>query len=208
MKIVCGTDFSQHAAEAADVAAALAAHFNETLVLIHVLEATRYELFSEELFDELRSRRLARLKEESSRLRKTGATVEEHLFEGSPSTAVSDFAAKANARMIVVSSLGQIAPSRWLVGSVAERIAQTSPVPTLVVPAPMQRFGGFAGCERLAPARSMWRRSPGPRRSGSVWELASGLSLRTIRQRSRSCWSEISANVVKESWAIPQVRFM
>jgi len=133
MKIVCGTDFSQHAAEAADVAAALAAHFNETLVLIHVLEATRYELFSEELFDELRSRRLARLKEESSRLRKTGATVEEHLFEGSPSTAVSDFAAKANARMIVVSSLGQIAPSRWLVGSVAERIAQTSPVPTLVV---------------------------------------------------------------------------
>src|SRR5262249_36330753 len=37
------------------------------------------------------------------------------------------------ARLIVVGSVGQIAPSRFLIGSVAERTAETSPVPTLVV---------------------------------------------------------------------------
>jgi nucleotide-binding universal stress UspA family protein len=133
MKIVCGTDFSQHAAEAADVAAALAARLNETLALIHVMEVTRYELLSQELFEDLRDRRQARLKKEADRLRKAGGRVEEKLLQGSPSTALADFAAGSKARMIVVSSLGQIAPSRWLVGSVAERVAQTASVPTLVV---------------------------------------------------------------------------
>lgn len=133
MKIVCGTDFSQHASEAADVAAALASRLNEPLALIHVFETTRYELLSKELFGDLRHRRHAKLKQEAERLRKTGATIEEQLIEGSPSTALADLAVRVRASMIVVSSLGQIAPSRWLVGSVAERITQTSPVPTLVV---------------------------------------------------------------------------
>ena len=42
-------------------------------------------------------------------------------------------ATDSGARLIVVSSLGQIAPSRWFVGSVAERTAQNASVPTLVV---------------------------------------------------------------------------
>ena len=58
MKIVCGTDFSEHASEAADVATALARRLHEPLALIHVLETTRFELFSKELFDDLRARRL------------------------------------------------------------------------------------------------------------------------------------------------------
>jgi nucleotide-binding universal stress UspA family protein len=37
------------------------------------------------------------------------------------------------ANLIIVSTIGQIAPSRWLVGSVAERTAQNATVPTLVV---------------------------------------------------------------------------
>ena len=133
MKVVCGTDFSQHAAEAADVAAALAARLNEPLALIHVMEATRYELLSKELFDNLRDRRQARLKQEAERLRKSGVKVEEELLTGSPSTVLADFAGGSKAGLIVVSSLGQIAPSRWLVGSVAERVAQTASMPTLVV---------------------------------------------------------------------------
>ena len=133
MKIICGTDFSQHAAEAADVAAAFAARLNEPLALIHVFEPTQYELLPKELWDDLRNRRQAKLKQEAERLRKTAARVEEKLLEGSPSTVLADFAADTKSRLIVVSSLGDIAPSRWLVGSVAERVAQASPVPTLVV---------------------------------------------------------------------------
>lgn len=38
MKIICGTDFSKPAAQAANAAAALAARLEETLVLVHSIE--------------------------------------------------------------------------------------------------------------------------------------------------------------------------
>jgi len=119
MKIICGTDFSQHAVEAAHVAAALAIPLKGTVALAHVFETTRYELLSKELYDYLRGKRLERLRTEAQRLRKTGTAVEEALLEGSPAIALTQYATETQARLIVVSSLGQIAPSRWFVGSVA-----------------------------------------------------------------------------------------
>jgi nucleotide-binding universal stress UspA family protein len=133
MKIICGTDFSQHAVEAADVAARLAVRLHETVVLVHVFETALSELLSKKQFDELRYQRQMKLKSEAARLRKAGVRVEAELLEGSPPALLADLATKSQARLIVVSSLGQIAPSRWLVGSVAERVTQSSPVPTLVV---------------------------------------------------------------------------
>jgi nucleotide-binding universal stress UspA family protein len=133
MKIICGTDFSRHADEAAHVAAVLATRLKGTVALAHVFETTRYELLSKDMYNYLRGRRQAKLRTEAQRLRKTGARVEERLLEGSPASALTEFAAETQARLIVVSSLGQIAPSRWFVGSVAERVAQMAPVPTLVV---------------------------------------------------------------------------
>jgi len=133
MKIICGTDFSQHAVEAADVAAAMAVRLRERFRLVHVFETQLSELISKDQFNKLREQRRLKLKHEAARLRKAGATVEEELLEGSPSVALTGFAAKSKANLIVVSSLGRIAPSRWLVGSVAERVAQSSPVPTLIV---------------------------------------------------------------------------
>ena len=133
MKIICGTDFSQHAAEAARVAAALGKRLKETVVLAHVFETTRFELFSRQLYGHLRGKRLEKLETEAQRLRKTGATVEEVFLEGSPAPALSGLETEANARLVIISSLGHIAPSRWLVGSVAERVAQMATVPTLVV---------------------------------------------------------------------------
>ena len=38
MRVICGTDFSKPAAQAANAAAALAARLNETLVLVHSVE--------------------------------------------------------------------------------------------------------------------------------------------------------------------------
>jgi hypothetical protein len=38
MSIVCGTDFSAHAADAAGVASAFAARFDEPVKLVHVRE--------------------------------------------------------------------------------------------------------------------------------------------------------------------------
>lgn len=133
MKIICGTDFSQHSVEAADVAAAIAARLQEELLLVHVMESPPGEVLSESQLEELRGKHKKKLKQEAARLRESGAKVEEQLAEGSPSSVLTALAGKTHAGLVVVSSLGHIAPSGWLVGSVAERVAQSSPVPTLVV---------------------------------------------------------------------------
>lgn len=133
MKIICGTDFSTHASEAANAAAAITARLNGTLSLVHVMDTSRYELPSKELMDYLCGSRQAKLTKEAERLRRQGATVEEQFLQGSPAINLVKAATDSGARLIVVSSLGQIAPSRWFVGSVAERTAQNASIPTLVV---------------------------------------------------------------------------
>ncbi len=133
MKIICGTDFSTHASEAANVATALTARLRGTLSLVHVMDTSRYELPSKELMDYLCGSRQAKLKKEAERLRRQGAAIEEQFLQGSPAVSLVKTATDSDARLIVVSSLGQIAPSRWFVGSVAERTAQNASVPTLVV---------------------------------------------------------------------------
>lgn len=133
MNIICGTDFSTHASEAANAAAALTARVQGILSLAHVMDTSRYELPSKELMDYLCGSRQAKLKKEAERLRRQGANVEEHFLRGSPAVSLVKAATASGSRLIVVSSLGQIAPSRWFVGSVAERTAQNASVPTLVV---------------------------------------------------------------------------
>jgi nucleotide-binding universal stress UspA family protein len=133
MKILCGTDFSLHALEAADAAAALAIRLNDSLSLVHVLGTDCSEMPSKELMDSLCDSRQAKLNTEAQRLRRQGATVEAQFLQGSPAANLVNAATASGSQLIVVSSLGQIAPSRWFVGSVAERTAQNASIPTLVV---------------------------------------------------------------------------
>jgi nucleotide-binding universal stress UspA family protein len=136
-RIICGTDFSVHAAEAADVAAAIAKRLDETVVLVHVEEPGKLGASHPQTFAELHNKTRERLHAEAERLRALGATVKEELVTGSPYEALVDVASRPSTHLVIVSSLGQIAPSRFLVGSVAERTAESSPVPTLVVKNPV-----------------------------------------------------------------------
>jgi nucleotide-binding universal stress UspA family protein len=142
MKILCGTDFSSRASEAANAAAAFTARLQGTLSLVHVMDTSRYELPSKELMDHLIASRQTKLKQEAERLRRQGATVEEVFLQGSAAASLVKAATESDARLIVVSTLGQIAPSRWFVGSVAERTAQNASIPTLVVrnPKPLEAW--------------------------------------------------------------------
>ena len=133
MRIVCGTDFSVHAANAAKVAAALAKRRNTALRLMHAVAPVSVEFLSKENVDRIRERLRRRLVAEGNRLRGTGADVMESLALGRPHEVLANAAQPSKADLIIVSSIGQFAPSRWLVGSVAEKTAQLSKVPTLVV---------------------------------------------------------------------------
>lgn len=131
--IVCGTDFSIHAREAADVAATLAWKSGASLTLAHVLEPARGDATAKSLNAMLRYKSRNKLKLEAERLRASGTTVDETLPSGSPPRELVRVATAHQAGLIVVSSLGHIEPARWLIGSVAEQTAQLSPVPVLVV---------------------------------------------------------------------------
>ena len=61
------------------------------------------------------------------------AEVREQVVVGVPDEVLVQVAEAEHARLIVLASLGRRAPLRWLLGSVAERTAQTAPVPVLVV---------------------------------------------------------------------------
>ncbi|HNQ74737.1 MAG TPA: universal stress protein [Verrucomicrobiota bacterium] len=133
MKIVCGTDFSIHAASAADAAAAMAIRCKTPLELVHGLEPATLEFLSKEGVDEVYARLRRKLGTEANRLRAGGTEVTEKMILGRPQEVLVNEASTSGADLIVVSSIGRIAPSRWLVGSVAEKTAQLSRVPTLVV---------------------------------------------------------------------------
>ena len=130
--IICGTDFSENATKASNVAAALATRLGTPLLLVHA-QGTLILGSTPVVYSAVTASLRERLHEEAERLRGLGATVEEILSTGAPDEALGQLGEQRQARLVVVSSLGLRATARWLIGSVAERTAESSRVPTLVV---------------------------------------------------------------------------
>ena len=131
--IICGTDFSESAAQAATVADALARRLEAPLILVRSVDERGD--FPDNIRTRLMEADQPRLAEEAARLRGLGLTFAEILLHGAPDHGVAEFAARKSARLVVVgaSGTGSLWGSRWVLGNVAERIAETSSVPTLVV---------------------------------------------------------------------------
>ena len=129
--ILCGTDFSENARQAAEVAAALASRLGAKLILAHSLDE-RGEIPAH-LRPQLRDSLGAQLTTETARVRALGAEVEEHLVGGVPDDGLLALAARSGAQFIVLAASGTGALGRWMLGSVAESTAESAPIPTLVV---------------------------------------------------------------------------
>lgn len=141
--IVCGTDFSSVAIEAVDIAAELARRLDVKLFLLHVQEFRGLALTEPGLFEEVVSKSREELHRHAERLRKLGTKVEGTILSGPVFEELVDAAVRANARLIVVGAVGHGVARRLLIGSVAERVAETSTIPTLVV-RPGSRLGSWA----------------------------------------------------------------
>lgn len=140
--IVCGTDFSAAAREAVDIAASMARRLDIKLLLLHVEEFRGLAVADPGLFEQVVSKNRQELDREAKRLRQSGTKVEEKFLSGSVFNELIDTAAESNARLMVVGAVGHGVARRLLVGSVAERVAETSAVPTLVV-RPGSRLGSW-----------------------------------------------------------------
>ncbi len=92
-----------------------------------------------QLEDHRRSAAEAYLKEVGAQL-KIGATDLSHtVIEGKVADGLADYAVKHGVDLIVMASHGRSGVSRWIMGSVAEKMVRSSCVPVLMVRAP--------GCE-------------------------------------------------------------
>ena len=147
-KIVCATDFSDNAKGAADVAAAIASKLATELVLIHVADQAHAYTQGTKAFRAFLRPITSRLRNEARRLRRKGAMVKEVLLHGKlADTAVVDYLQDEQHALVVVSSVSKTVFDRWTIGSVSERISQSSPAPTLVVRSP-QRLLAWATEQR------------------------------------------------------------
>ena len=132
MKVIFGTDFTDTANGAGLAAAALARRWQASLLLAHVIDDSLSKGLPEDIRETLAASTQDRLHDVAANLGAEGVKVEEHILSGAPEKALADLAARSEANLIVVSSVGQ-RPGEWLLGSVAERTAAFCPVPTLVV---------------------------------------------------------------------------
>ncbi|MFT3772176.1 MAG: universal stress protein [Minicystis sp.] len=134
MTIVCGTDFSEHAARAARDAGAIARRLGVPLVLVHVIDELGATLAEGGARDEVFDPQRAALHRQADEIRALmNIAVEPILREGAADQQIVEVARTAGARLLVLGALGVAEQRRWLLGSAAERAAQASPVPVLVV---------------------------------------------------------------------------
>ncbi len=140
--IVCGTDFSANAQGAANAAAALARIGGKTLTLFHVSD--------EDEPTEAHAAARRQLHDESVRLADTGVSVNGELLLGewAGRTMVEEVALRPDVELLVVSPVSKTAIDRWTLGSVSEAVAESAPVPTLVVRQP-DIFVDWAAGHRL-----------------------------------------------------------
>jgi nucleotide-binding universal stress UspA family protein len=131
--IWCGTDFSSTAAEATNIAAAMARRLGTELVLVHVEEFYGLAAVDPKLFAEALPGKRTALDQEATRLRSLGTQVKDKLFSGSAFDQLVAGATDVKGRLIVVGAVGHGLVRRVFLGSVAERTAESSPIPTLVV---------------------------------------------------------------------------
>jgi nucleotide-binding universal stress UspA family protein len=71
-----------------------------------------------------------------SRVKYDGVIVKSEIIAGKAAESIADYAAKNGVELIVISTHGRSGPSRWVWGSVADRVLRSSCVPVLMVRAP------------------------------------------------------------------------
>lgn len=123
MTIVCGVDFSDGSAAAARVAAAIAARLRLPLEVVHAVDSTSVDRATAQRLDAVVEALRAEL----------GSSVEGRVEAGAADEALVARARQRDGRLLVVGSLGGRRQAHSLLGTVAERTAQSSPIPVLIV---------------------------------------------------------------------------
>lgn len=135
MAIICGTDFSDASEAACRVAAELAKHHGEPLILVHALAllpmAPPEVPIAASVHDDLVAASRKTIGELAGRLASSAADIRTSVEVGEPDEVLLQRAGQESTRLIVIGSVGRRGP-RWLLGSTADRLASRSPFPLFV----------------------------------------------------------------------------
>jgi nucleotide-binding universal stress UspA family protein len=139
-RVVVATDFSAASSAARDYAVALARGAGAKLVVLHAVEpiALAGDVYgftaSATMYDAVDKAARQSLAAIFADLRKNrGLRVQGVLVNGAATTSIVDAAKKLRADVLVLGTHGHSGLDRVLLGSVAERVVRTSPVPVLTV---------------------------------------------------------------------------
>ena len=132
--IVIATDGSESVERAVRVALDLADRFDSEVHALYVVDAGEIESSPERLRDEMRDALSERADEALGEVRKaTEDRVTTAVREGRPATEIGDYAREHDADVVAMGTRGRHGENRFLIGSVAERVVRTCPVPVLTV---------------------------------------------------------------------------
>ena len=137
--VVLATDGSESVSRAADCALDLAARFDAAVHALYVLDETQVESLPEDVHDEVRGA----LDEQSTEALEAVATtnrerpdpvdLETTVRVGRPTERIIGYAEEVDADVVATGTRGRHGEHSFLLGSVAERVVRTCPVPVLTV---------------------------------------------------------------------------
>ena len=132
--IVIATDGSDSVSRAVAVALDLAERFDATVHALSVVDADEVDSSPETVRDQLQEALSKQASEALSAVAEsTDQPVTTAVREGRPATEISSYAREVDADVVATGTRGRHGENRFLIGSVAERVVRTCPVPVLTV---------------------------------------------------------------------------
>jgi nucleotide-binding universal stress UspA family protein len=106
--------------------------FNQPIASEYVLKDSEVARVN----SELRTAAEKSLNRAKSKIKLSGSTVRTEILHGIPAAELADYSIKNGVDLIVIATHGRSGVSRWVWGSVADRILRSACVPVLMVRAP------------------------------------------------------------------------
>ncbi|MEF8773183.1 MAG: universal stress protein [Halobacteriales archaeon] len=132
--VVVATDGSDSVERAVTVALDLADRFDAEVHALYVVDEGEVESAPDEMRSELRTALTERGEDATGTVADAAERPVTTAFrEGRPASKIADYARETEANVVAVGTRGRHGEHRFLVGSVAERVVRTCPVPVLTV---------------------------------------------------------------------------
>lgn len=137
--VVIATDGSESVERAVDVALDLAVRFDSSIHALYVVDEEEVASSPERLRDEMQhalqesgGEAIVDVQRRANELG-AGRTVTAVVREGRPADEIVAYARETDADMVALGTRGRHGENRFLIGSVAERVVRSCPVPVLTV---------------------------------------------------------------------------